>query len=144
MGLLPTGGGTQTESVGPACILRDCAPLELTGAVIVLVAMLMVYDRIAVRIRYEHFGYQYMDLHIFAIQADAQITAPVVEGFQHAPRTLPPYLAQAVDLIAWEVRKRMLDDFHAQSSRPSPSSSSSQPSSQSESVTTPPPRGSPS
>lgn len=61
------GGGTQTESVGPACILRDCAPLELTGAVIVLVAVLMVYDRIAVRIRYEHFGYQYMDLHIFAV-----------------------------------------------------------------------------
>lgn len=52
------GGGTQTEGIGPARILRNCAPLELTGAVIVLVAMLMVYDRIAVRIRYKHFGYQ--------------------------------------------------------------------------------------
>lgn len=64
--LLSTGG-IQPEGVGSAGILRNRTPLKLTGAVIMLIASLMVYHGKAMRIRHKHFCNDDMYLHIFTV-----------------------------------------------------------------------------
>jgi hypothetical protein len=65
--------------VGTPRIFRDRAPLELAGAVIMLIAAFVVYNRITVRIRHKHFCDEQVNLHIAAVQAYSQITAPIVK-----------------------------------------------------------------
>lgn len=64
--LLSTGG-VQPEGVRSAGILRNRTPLKLTGAVIMLIASLMVYHGKAMRIRYKHFCNDDMYLYIFTV-----------------------------------------------------------------------------
>jgi hypothetical protein len=65
--------------VGTPRIFRDRAPLELTGAVIMLIAAFVIYNGVTVRIRYKHFCDEQVNLHIAAAQAYSQITAPIVK-----------------------------------------------------------------
>jgi len=65
--------------VGTPRIFRDRAPLELAGAVIMLIATFMVHNGIAVRIRHKHSRDKQVNLHIAAVQAYSQITAPIVK-----------------------------------------------------------------
>ena len=73
------GGGVKPEGVGASRIFRDRAPLELAGAVIMLIAAFVVYNGITVRIRHKHFCDEQVNLHIAAVQAYSQITAPIVK-----------------------------------------------------------------
>ena len=73
------GGGVKPEGVGTPRIFRDRAPLELAGAVIMLIATFMVHNGIAVRIRHKHSRDKQVNLHIAAVQAYSQITAPIVK-----------------------------------------------------------------
>ena len=73
------GGAVKPEGVGTSCIFRNRAPLELAGAVIMLIAAFVVYNWISVRIRHKHFCDEQVNLHIAAVQAYSQITAPIVK-----------------------------------------------------------------
>ena len=72
-------GLVKPEGVGTSRIFRDRAPLELAGAVILLIAAFVVYNGITVRIRHKHFCDEQVNLHIAAVQAYSQITAPIVK-----------------------------------------------------------------
>lgn len=71
--------GVKPEGVGTPRIFCDRAPLELAGAVIMLIATFMVHNGIAVRIRHKHSRDKQVNLHIAAVQAYSQITAPIVK-----------------------------------------------------------------
>lgn len=77
--ILLSYGGVKPEGVGTSRIFRDRAPLELTGAVIVLVTSLMIYYGITVWIRNKHFRYKQMNFHIVSVQAYTKITALIVK-----------------------------------------------------------------
>ena len=49
------------------------------GELILLVAAFVVYNGITVRIRHKHFCDEQVNLHIAAVQAYSQITAPIVK-----------------------------------------------------------------
>ena len=59
--------GVKPEGVGAPRIFRDRAPLELAGAVIMLVAASVIYDGVTVRIRYKHSRDKQVNLHIAAV-----------------------------------------------------------------------------
>ena len=61
------GGGVKPEGVGTPRIFRDRAPLELAGAVIMLIAAFVVYHGVIVRIWHEHSRDEQMNLHIAAV-----------------------------------------------------------------------------